>query len=377
LNRRELTGAGTDTQLGVVIGTLDYMSDEQRSGGEVDSRTDVYALGRTAVRMLFGELPEHSDWARWSGSHVNPELSAVLTRAFAPRDLRYGTAGELSRDLTKVLGSGPPGADSTWLDRARRWSRSAVTSRRVQIGAAVVAGLAVIGVAAASLARRPQSLPPTNTISIVASPAAVKFDAVGDSIAPSSQEVQITSGVSDTATLSVGGVQYDSSAANWLGPATWRDGKATVPAVLVLTPIPGATPGVHTARVSITAPSAITPTIVTATLTVRAPDAPPAPNGGGVDPCVRPRQQLATIRKLTDPLSGTPDDARRVLTMVPPLVASLCAPGEKVEAQLRLAEAHMTLQQTSRACEVLRSIQAEARKSSFAENVRVLLTNCP
>jgi serine/threonine protein kinase len=377
LNRSELTGGGTDTQLGVVIGTLDYMSDEQRSGGEVDSRTDVYALGRTAVRMLFGELPEHSDWARWSGLHVNPDLGAVLTRAFAPRDLRYGSAGELSRDLANALRGGPPGSDLTWLDRTRRWSHSVVTSRRVQIGAAAVAGLAVIGAVVVALARRPQPLPATNTISLAASPAMVKFEAAGDSTTPSTQEVQITSGASnDTATLSVGGVQYDSSAANWLAPATWRDGKATVPAVLVLTPISGVKPGVHTARVSITAPSAITPVIVTATLAVRVPDSPP-PAGRAGDPCARPRQQLADIRKLTDPLTGTAADARRVLAMVPPLVASLCSPGEKVEAQLRLAEAHMTLQQTSRACEVLRSIEADARKSSFAENVRVLLTNCP
>ncbi|MCP5535894.1 MAG: protein kinase [Akkermansiaceae bacterium] len=46
------------TLLGDVIGTPGYMSPEQSSGGEVDHRTDIYALGVMMYEMLTGSLPQ-------------------------------------------------------------------------------------------------------------------------------------------------------------------------------------------------------------------------------------------------------------------------------------------------------------------------------
>jgi len=45
------------TQAGALMGTPTYMSPEQCRGGDVDARTDVYALGLTAWYLLMGKAP--------------------------------------------------------------------------------------------------------------------------------------------------------------------------------------------------------------------------------------------------------------------------------------------------------------------------------
>src|SRR5205823_6025167 len=69
-------GPGPDpyrTTVGVVLGTLGYMSPEQRSGRDSDARADIYALGLMAVETLLGRRPP-------AGGTTREWLRAALNR---------------------------------------------------------------------------------------------------------------------------------------------------------------------------------------------------------------------------------------------------------------------------------------------------------
>ncbi len=53
----EEEGAAAMTQAGLVLGTPEYLSPEQATGGQVDARSDVYAFGVLAFRLLSGRHP--------------------------------------------------------------------------------------------------------------------------------------------------------------------------------------------------------------------------------------------------------------------------------------------------------------------------------
>jgi serine/threonine protein kinase len=115
-------GSKTITGEGAAVGTLKYMSPEQATGIDLDSRSDVYSFGIVVYEMLAGETPFvgttpyqtlHSVMYKPPPSlssrypHITPKMEAVVFKALSKEpDQRYPSAGQFARALAAVTGLG-------------------------------------------------------------------------------------------------------------------------------------------------------------------------------------------------------------------------------------------------------------------------------
>lgn len=110
-----VVGERSLTKSGELIGSVQYISPEQASGGEITSKSDLYSVGVLLYEILTGSLPFHADHAVKLAllhvqapvprpSQINPRLSAhidqVVLKAMSKRpEDRYQNAKEMREDL--------------------------------------------------------------------------------------------------------------------------------------------------------------------------------------------------------------------------------------------------------------------------------------
>ena len=123
----DLNTATMQTDVGMLIGTLAYMSPEQASGepDAVDTRSDVYSLGMVAYELLSGRLPYSvegtmiheavtiiRDASRSTLSSVDRSLRGDIETIVGmaldkDKDRRYQSAAELAADIRRYLANQP------------------------------------------------------------------------------------------------------------------------------------------------------------------------------------------------------------------------------------------------------------------------------
>jgi len=135
------------TAIGRMVGTAKYLAPEQVSGGEIDARTDVYAVGALLYEMVCGRPPFTGDndlavaTARLHGPPdrprtvlrtVPPRLDEIIMKALSlDPDRRHPSASALWADLQScpvdddaVVMAPPPPPDATVVGEQPSFARS-------------------------------------------------------------------------------------------------------------------------------------------------------------------------------------------------------------------------------------------------------------
>jgi len=95
------TRLGQETVVGLVVGTVSYMSPEQALGQDIDHRSDIFSLGVVTYEMLTGQLPFNGDSSTAAIDRILHHEPAAIAR------LNYNVPPELERIVRKTLEKDP------------------------------------------------------------------------------------------------------------------------------------------------------------------------------------------------------------------------------------------------------------------------------
>ena len=141
---------GPNTQKGVVVGTIAYMSPEQAEGKPVDARSDIFSFGAVLYELLSGRRAFQRETTGATLAAVlacepppieetPPEVSRMVSRMLAKkRESRYQSAEQLLADLDRIAQPQHRFLPRRlWFVQKHRWLCAAV----LVLAAALVAGV--------------------------------------------------------------------------------------------------------------------------------------------------------------------------------------------------------------------------------------------
>jgi serine/threonine-protein kinase len=395
-------GAGL-TQAGYVVGTPEFMSPEQLLGGNVDARSDVYALAIIAYQCLTGgfpfdtttpervmtarltEAPRTLSWAQPAMAWPQ-EVQAVLDAGLS-RDVegRPASAGTFARALSTAIEHWRPAAPGMRPLVTPALGAPAVEAPPAPAAASAPSSAPVPPAPAAggAVSARP-SVPAAST------PAAAAAGA-GGGAAPSGGRrrgglLAIAGGVLTVGAVAAvlysqrgGGAEPAASVAG--APPQITDSAAAAPApnqIAAATPpaTPTATPGGTLPAPSTSTPVAPAPSGSAAPAggAPAAPPvtrpAPPRPAGGASGDAVAARRTFDSVSAALDPERTDEASARAAVPVLRALLPRLTTADDSTWAHIRLLEAQALSGNESGACTSLRAAKRTARSSEQREAVR-------